>query len=80
MLDFGEHATAAQTTCLYCHTTMQDMGTHDIPMGELSGAALSLLGRQLADDGEEAFEHQIKVQIFVGPQCHEVSFKYRGGL
>ena len=39
-----------------------------------------MIGGQMADDGEEAFEKKLKVQVFVCPQCSEISFKYHGGL
>ncbi|PKY11865.1 hypothetical protein B1757_02585 [Acidithiobacillus marinus] len=88
MFGFGEHQENITATCPCClaggsQTQMQDMGAHGIRMGGLTGiggAALGMLGGQMADDGEEAFEKKLKVQVFVCPQCHEVSFKYRGGL
>ncbi|MDD3760578.1 MAG: hypothetical protein PHO57_07070 [Acidithiobacillus sp.] len=84
MFGFGEHnQEAMQATCPCCQTQMQDMGAHGIRMGGLTGlggAALGMIGGQLADDGEEAFEKKLQVQVFVCPQCHEVSLKYRGGL
>ncbi len=84
MFGFGEqHHEAMQATCPCCQTQMQDMGTHGVRMGGLTGlggAALGMIGGQLADDGEEAFEKKLKVQVFVCPQCKEISFKYLGGL
>ncbi|MDD2749878.1 hypothetical protein [Acidithiobacillus sp.] len=46
----------------------------------LGGAAFGMIAGQMADDGEEAFEKKLKVQVFVCPQCSEMSFKYHGGL
>ena len=46
----------------------------------LAGAAAGAVHGQLADEGEEAFEKKLAVQVFVCPQCREVSFKYHGGL
>ncbi|WP_312283648.1 hypothetical protein [Candidatus Igneacidithiobacillus taiwanensis] len=83
MFGFGEHQEAMQATCPCCQTQMQDMGAHGIRMGGLTGlggAALGMIAGQLADDGEEAFEKKLKVQVFVCPNCKEVSFKYHGGL
>ncbi len=83
MFGFGEHHEVMHATCPCCQTQMQDMGTHGVRLGGLTGlggAALGMIGGQLADDGEEAFEKKLKVQVFVCPQCKEVSFKYLGGL
>lgn len=84
MFGFGEKPQEQQNaTCPCCQTPMQDMGAHGIRMGGLTGlggAALGMNGGQLADDGEEAFEKKLKVQVFVCPQCSEMSFKYHGGL
>jgi len=71
-----------QAQCPCCQTQMQDMGTHGIRMGGLTGilgAGAAMLGGQLASDGEEAFEKKMVVQVIVCPQCHETSFKYIGG-
>lgn len=83
MFGFGEHTEAMTATCPCCNTNMEDKGAHGLRMGGLTGlggAALGMIGGQLADDGEEAFEKKLAVQVFVCPQCHEISFKYRGGL
>lgn len=84
MFGFGDKPQEQQTaTCPCCQSPMQDMGTHGVRMGGLTGlagAAVGMLGGQLADDGEEAFEKKAVFQIFVCPQCHETSFKYHKGL
>lgn len=83
MFGFGEHSEVTGATCPCCQSSMQDMGAHGIRMGGLTGilgAGAAMLGGQLAEDGEEAFEKKMQVQVFVCPQCHEVSLKYRGGL
>lgn len=84
MFGFGERPQDQQSAqCPCCQSQMNDMGEHGVRMGGLTGlggAALGMLGGQLADDGEEAFEKKMKVQVFVCPQCQEVSLKYRGGL
>jgi hypothetical protein len=80
---FGEHQAVQNATCPCCQTPMEDKGEHGIRMGGLTGmlgAGAALVGGQLAEDGEEAFEKKLAVQVFVCPQCQEVSFKYRGGL
>jgi hypothetical protein len=62
---------------------MQDMGAHGIHMGGLTGlggAALGMIAGQMADDGEDAFEKRLKVQVAVCPQCSDLSFKYHGGI
>ncbi|MCY0872346.1 MAG: hypothetical protein OWQ56_06535 [Acidithiobacillus caldus] len=82
MFGFGEHQ-QTPVNCPCCQSPMQDMGAHGIRVGGLTGiggAALGVIAGQLADDAEEAFEKKLKVQIFVCPQCSEVSFKYHGGL
>ena len=84
MFGFGENQQQVmQAQCPCCQTQMQDMGTHGIRMGGLTGmlgAGAAMLGGQLASDGEEAFEKKMVVQVFVCPQCHETSFKYIKGL
>lgn len=83
MFGFGERQEAMAVNCPCCQTPMQDMGAHGIRMGGLTGmlgAGAALLGGQVADDAEEAFEKKMAVQVFVCPQCHEVSLKYHGGL
>ncbi len=83
MFGLGEHHEALTATCPCCQTAMEDKGAHGIRMGGLTGiagAAAGVVFGQLADDGEEAFEKKLAVQVFVCPQCREVSFKYRGGL
>ncbi|MGK9450252.1 hypothetical protein ACSSZE_03165 [Acidithiobacillus caldus] len=83
MLGFGEHQDAMTVTCPCCQTPMEDKGAHGIRLGGLTGllgAGAAMIGGQLAEDGEEAFEKKLEVQVFVCPQCHEVSFKYRKGL
>lgn len=83
MFGFGEHHEAMTATCPSCNSAMEDKGAHGLRMGGLTGlggAALGMIGGQLADDGEEAFEKKLAVQVFVCPQCQEISFKYRGGL
>jgi hypothetical protein len=66
MFGFGAKPQEQQTaTCPCCQTPMQDMGAHGIRMGGvtgLGGAALGMIGGQIADDGEEAFEKKLKVQ------------------
>lgn len=83
MFGFGEHQEAMTATCPSCQSPMEDKGAHGIRMGGLTGlagaAAGAVLG-QLADEGEEAFEKKLAVQVFVRPQFREVSFKYHGGL
>jgi hypothetical protein len=62
---------------------MDYLGDHGIRMGGLTGmlgAGAALLGGQLAEDGEEAFEKKMDVRVHVCPQCAEVSLKYKGGL
>ncbi len=39
-----------------------------------------MIGGQMADDAEEAFEKKMKVDVYICPQCQDVRFKYRGGL
>lgn len=83
MFGFGEHPENMTATCPCCQTPMEDKGAHGMRMGGLTGlggAALGMIGGQLADDGEEALEKKLKVQVFVCPQCQEMSFKYHGGL
>ena len=83
MFGLGEHRDTMTATCPCCQTPMEDKGAHGIRLGGLTGllgAGAALLGGQLAEDGEEAFEKKLAVQVFVCPQCQEVSFKYRGGL
>ncbi|MBU2838511.1 hypothetical protein HF670_02790 [Acidithiobacillus thiooxidans] len=84
MFGFGEKTQEQQTaTCPCCQSPMQNMGVHGLRMGGLTGlggAALGMIAGQMADDGEEAFEKKLKVQVFVCPQCSEISFKYHGGL
>lgn len=83
MFGFGEHQEVPEASCPCCQTQMQDMGAHGIRMGGLTGmlgAGAALIGGQLAEDGEEAFEKKMEVQVFVCPSCHEVSLKYRKGL
>ncbi|MCR1344900.1 hypothetical protein NRY68_03585 [Acidithiobacillus ferrooxidans] len=61
---------------------MEDKGAHGLRMGGLTGlggAALGMIEGQLADDGVDAFERKLAVQVFVCLQYGEVSFKYRGG-
>ncbi len=82
MFGFGKEEMPA-VNCPACQTAMQDMGSHGIRMGGLTGilgAGAAALGGQLADDAEEAFEKKMAVRVFVCPQCHEVSLKYQGGL
>lgn len=54
-------------------------------MTQTNRTGMSIIGlfQNLPSDaryGEEAFEKKMEVQVFVCPQCHEVSFKYRNGL
>jgi hypothetical protein len=73
MFGFGEKPQEQQTaTCPCCQTPMQDMGAHGLRMGGLTGlggAALGMIAGQMADDGEEAFEKKLKVQVFVCPSA-----------
>ena len=85
MFGFGEHQPqqVLQQPCPRCQTPMQYLGNHGIRMGGLTGLAGAAAGAifgQLADDGEEAFEKKMAVQVHVCPQCAEVSLKYQGGL
>ncbi len=83
MFGFGEHQRNLTAICPCCQSQMEDKGAHGIRMGGLTGlggAALGMIGGQMADDGEEAFEKKLKVQVFVCPQCQEISFKYHSGL
>ncbi len=83
MFGFGRSEEIPAQNCPVCQTRMEDKGAHGIRMGGLTGlmgAGAALLGGQLAEDGEEAFEKKMMVQVLVCPQCAEVSLKYKGGL
>ena len=85
MFGFGEHPeheNAQNVTCT-CGADMAYQGEHGIRMGGLTGllgAGAAMIGGQMADDAEEAFEKKMKVDVYICPQCQDVRFKYRGGL
>jgi hypothetical protein len=82
MFGFGERESAQVVTCI-CGADMDHHGAHGIRMGGLTGvlgAGAAMIGGQLADDGEEAFEKKLEVDVYVCSQCQDVRFKYRKGL
>lgn len=84
MFGFGEHpSNAVAVACTGCGTGMSYQGEHGIRMGGLTGllgAGAALLGGQLAEDGEEAFEKKMVVDLYICPQCADVRLKYKRGL
>lgn len=82
MFGFHERETIPNVTCA-CGADMEYHGAHGLRMGGLTGmlgAGAAMLGGQMAEDGEEAFEKKLEVDVFVCPQCQDVRFKYRKGL
>jgi hypothetical protein len=82
MFGFHEHEDIPYVTCV-CGADMVHHGAHGIRMGGLTGlmgAGAAMIGGQMADDGEEAFEKKLEVDVFVCPKCQDVRFKYRKGL
>ena len=72
MFGFGEHQDAVTATCPCCQTPMEDKGAHGIRMGGLTGmlgAGAAMIGGQLAEDGEEAFEKKMDVQQAYRLKC-----------
>ncbi|MEB8535535.1 hypothetical protein [Acidithiobacillus ferriphilus] len=83
MFGFGEHQEAMTAQCPCCQTQMQDKGTHGVRLGGVTGllgAGMDAVLGNVGEDANEAFEKKMTVQLFVCPQCREVSMKYVTGL